>query len=754
MDGIFFLLLAFCTIYMSIKLSYYGDVLSKQSKVGAAFVGGLLIASITSLPEFVTSVSAVVLDNASLSFGDIVGSNMFNIFVLAVYNIYFFKSNLFRNTSNKYIFECLILVSDYIFIILGCHNIIVNIVSLLLFFAYLVYMYSVFKNDKKEEEEINEKQKFILLKFILTGIVMVVLSVLLTYQADKIAHMYPKFSSSSIGAILLGITTSLPEVVTTFALLKLNNYNMAISNMLGSNIFNFLVLAISDLFIKDNYIYSYADKYSMFYIFGGIFIIILFAISISPKTLQNDTFYTIKIGELIVKNKNIDMLEHFSWHSNLKYTYPHWLYDVIIYLIYNIGGMVGIYISTCIFAAILGIVFFSVNVKINKNQILSFFMTILGLYMLKSFIAARAQLVTYILFILQIYSMEKLLETGKKRYGIYLIIDSLLVANLHVAVWPFSFVLYLPYMAEYFIACLKKKENNSKIIINKNPNTKILIVFMICCILTGIFTPLGDTPYTYLIKTMKGTTTNFILEHQPMILINNIDVICVLIVLFGLLMFTDAKIEMSDLFMICGLIILMLYSGRQKSIFIIIGLICINRIISEFCNSHNSSIDKQLVEAIMRKSVIAIIIICFIIVDFCLIFEKRNDQYVDEKTYPVEMSNYILDYFKETGFYNVRIFNEYNYGSYLLYRGIPVFIDSRADLYSPEFNSGVNVFEDSESVGSFEMDIDEFVEKYNITHIILSNQSQLNKVLKKIEGTKYKLVKEDENFSFYKIENL
>ena len=66
----------------------------------------------------------------------------------------------------------------------------------------------------------------------------------------------------------------------------------------------------------------------------------------------------------------------------------------------------------------------------------------------------------------------------------------------------------------------------------------------------------------------------------------------------------------------------------------------------------------------------------------------------------------------------------------------------------------VNVFEDSESVGSFEMDIDEFVEKYNITHIILSNQSQLNKVLKKIEGTKYKLVKEDENFSFYKIENL
>lgn len=81
----------------------------------------------------------------------------------------------------------------------------------------------------------------------------------------------------------------------------------------------------------------------------AVILIILFAISISPKTLQNDTFYTIKIGELIVKNKNIDMLEHFSWHSNLKYTYPHWLYDVIIYLIYNIGGMVGIYIYQLVF---------------------------------------------------------------------------------------------------------------------------------------------------------------------------------------------------------------------------------------------------------------------------------------------------------------------------------------------------------------------------------------------------------------------
>lgn len=294
MDGIFFLILAFTTIFFSIKLSNYGDMLSKQTKVGAAFVGGILIASITSLPELVTSISAVIIDNVALSFGDIVGSNMFNIFILAVYNIYFFKSDVFKNTSSKYILECLILITDYIFIVLGCNNILINIITFILFIAYMIYMISVLKtkNQTYEESFCDKKEKYLVLKFISTAIIMIFLSIMLTKQADKIAHMYPSFSSSSIGAMLLGITTSLPEVVTTFALLKLNNFNMAASNMLGSNIFNFLVLAISDLFVKGGHIYSYSDSYSMMYVIGGIMVTIFLMLSLIIKS-KNKIVYLI-----------------------------------------------------------------------------------------------------------------------------------------------------------------------------------------------------------------------------------------------------------------------------------------------------------------------------------------------------------------------------------------------------------------------------------------------------------------------------
>ena len=298
MDGIFFLLLAFLTIYTSIKLSYYGDILSKETKLGAAFIGGLLIASITSLPELTTSISAVLIDNIELSFGDIVGSNMFNIFVLGIYNIYFFKSDIFKSSSRKHVIECLILIIDYIFIIIGTFSIVIDYISVVLIIMYILYMFFVFKTNKDDEKEEKVNENNVVIKFIITAIIMVILSIFLTRQADIISRIYPKFSSSSIGAVLLGITTSLPEVVTTFALLKLNNFDMAISNMLGSNIFNFLVLTFSDIFIKNDHIYNYSDRYNLLYLIGGLFVTILLGTGIFFK--KNKKIYYIFISLLII----------------------------------------------------------------------------------------------------------------------------------------------------------------------------------------------------------------------------------------------------------------------------------------------------------------------------------------------------------------------------------------------------------------------------------------------------------------------
>lgn len=85
-----------------------------------------------------------------------------------------------------------------------------------------------------------------------------------------------------------------------------------------------------------NFIKKLKNKKQLILEIAIVIVITLFGYSIAPKTLQNDTYYTVSIGNLILDN-GIDMKDHFSWHKDLPYVYPHWLYDVGMSLIYNFG---------------------------------------------------------------------------------------------------------------------------------------------------------------------------------------------------------------------------------------------------------------------------------------------------------------------------------------------------------------------------------------------------------------------------------
>ena len=495
----------------------------------------------------------------------------------------------------------------------------------------------------------------------------------------------------------------------------------------------------------------------------AIVLIAIFCISLTPRTLQNDTFYTIKIGEHIIQSGGIDMIDPFSWHENLEYTYPHWLYDVMIYLIYHLGGMFGIYFSTCLFAIILGITIYKVNSKLAKNKVISFFITIGVMYLLRDYITARAQLVTFILFIIEIFCIEKLIETNKKAYGIGLVIISILIANLHVAVWPFIFVLYLPYIVEYIMAVFEEHiakkygrevKQGEKVLITKQKGVKTLMVVLIISILAGFLTPLGTTPYTYLLKTMAGNTTQNINEHQPLVLISNTDLICAIIIILGLLIFTNAKIKLSDLLMLCGLTFLMFYSKRQSTMWVIIGSVIINRLIYYWMIQYSADFDAQMLKKLMTKFGVVTLTILMLIVSLYFIKPKINTEYISSSTYPVEMSEFIINYFKEQNIdlSEVRLYNEYNYGSYLLFKGIPVFIDSRADLYSPEFNKGVDVFTDFIESSNLNVYFEDIFEKYDITHVILYRNSKMNMIIENAHLDNYKLIKKDKYFVFYEVD--
>ena len=496
-----------------------------------------------------------------------------------------------------------------------------------------------------------------------------------------------------------------------------------------------------------------------------IILIILFCITISPITMQNDTYYTIKIGDHILQN-GIDMQDPFSWHENLPYTYPHWAYDVATYLVYSTGqaiaGQTGayaaIYILTCVLAAILGVTLFKVNKKISKNTLISFVVTLLAIYSLRGYIAARAQLVTFILFVLEIYFIEMFLQEPKKRYVLGLIAIPILIANLHLAVWWFYFVLYLPYIAEFILAKISKHQDATifhRIKITANKNIKYLILIMVICLATGLLTPLGTTPYTYLINTMMGNTTQNINEHLPMTLMQHDEIVVALGIILAIFVCSKAKIKLSDTIMLFGLMFLMFYSRRQQSLFLLVGSIILNKMLLEVLENYKEGGIQILEKIMLSKIPIALISLFVVICSVYFIVNKEGDTFVSKSEYPVEASEWILE---NLNLNEIRLFNEYNYGSYLLYRGIPVFIDSRADLYAPEFNTetekaedGRDIFMDFIDASYLNVFYEDTFEKYDITHVILYRNSKMNLMICNTNKGKYNCLYEDDYFTIYEI---
>lgn len=297
MELILFLFLAGLTVFLSFRLSYYADLLNKTTNISGVFIGGILLAGITSLPELVTCLSSIFLNNPYLAIGDILGSNFFNIAMMCFFDILFIKTMFYNYTKNKYYLIYVLLILNYLIMYLfmgGTFNLEIFNIGLPSFIIIITYIFYL-KNAKEEEtkKEVITTKEHVLLKFFLVGLFMVIVSILLTLVVNLIAGKNPNVASSFIGAILLGITTSMPEVITFIALVKMKSFDLALSDIIGSNLFNLLILAIGDIFLKNKEIYYFVDKESMFLLIFGLILTILSFYQNNRKVVKNKLVYII-----------------------------------------------------------------------------------------------------------------------------------------------------------------------------------------------------------------------------------------------------------------------------------------------------------------------------------------------------------------------------------------------------------------------------------------------------------------------------
>lgn len=246
-------------VFAAMQLAKYGDVIAIRTRLGGMFIGVLLMAGATSLPELLSSYNAIRLNAPSLAAGDLLGSNNMNMVLLAIIDMASRNERILRKAAFKHALTgslAVFMIATVVFFMLADLHIKIGWVgldSLLIIAFYVIAVWIIQSNsDHSSQAQADEFEEDLpslragILGFILAAAALVVVTPFMVQGANEIADL-TGLGTSFIGTTLVAFTTSLPEAVTTLAAIKIGANDMAIGNLFGSNLFNMFVIGINDV---------------------------------------------------------------------------------------------------------------------------------------------------------------------------------------------------------------------------------------------------------------------------------------------------------------------------------------------------------------------------------------------------------------------------------------------------------------------------------------------------------------------------
>jgi cation:H+ antiporter len=268
-----FLICAALIVFAAMQLAKYGDVIAIRTRLGGMFIGVLLLAGVTSLPEVLTTISSLWQGVPNLAAGNLLGSNMFNMFLLAGLDLLHRKDRILRKAALKHALTgslTVFLIGLVVFFILADIPVQIGWVgvdSLLVILVYVVGMRLIQTNQAHSAAVVSAPAEIPagtpsllvgLVGFGLASAGLVIVTPLMVSSSAEIA-VITGLGTTFVGTTLVAIVTSLPELVTTIAAVKLGADDMAIGNLFGSNLFNMFALGLTDVFYLQGRFLSVID---------------------------------------------------------------------------------------------------------------------------------------------------------------------------------------------------------------------------------------------------------------------------------------------------------------------------------------------------------------------------------------------------------------------------------------------------------------------------------------------------------------
>lgn len=276
------------------RLTYYGDVLGEKWGVERSFIGLVLLSTVTSLPELGTSLSSIILvDSADLALGNVLGSNLFNVFIIPVLAIlyreaYLYKCDLRHSATGNLNLIIYAIVGLALSLRMFDWEVptILNMspFSIILFTIAGVGLYIIFKDKQAPETEKSLEEvdlysdlsmRWATIVFLFSATVVITAGAGLAVVGKSLAQQ-TGLGETFFGTLFFAFVTSLPEVVVSWMALKqLNAVNLAMGNIMGSCLFNLGIIFIFDLASTSGPVFVQAGPSHLISVFGGIIMISL-----------------------------------------------------------------------------------------------------------------------------------------------------------------------------------------------------------------------------------------------------------------------------------------------------------------------------------------------------------------------------------------------------------------------------------------------------------------------------------------------
>jgi cation:H+ antiporter len=283
-----FFLSAAVIVYAGAKLSRYGDRIADLTGLGGLWIGVVLMAAATSLPEIFTDVSAALMNAPDLAAGDLFGSNMANMLILGIIDLMHRQKRIWQQAAFENALSAGLALSltafAAFFVLLGSDvkhgGIGLGSMLLLLFYVFgmrVVFRQEIMKRRQREHELVVEGQtdeaakqpgkreglRHASIGFAAATLGLLVAAPFLAGSASQIAEQ-SGVSTTFIGTSLVGITTSLPELVTATAAVRLGAFDLAVGNLFGSNAFNMAAFFFVDIAYRSGPLFNaISDAHAM-----------------------------------------------------------------------------------------------------------------------------------------------------------------------------------------------------------------------------------------------------------------------------------------------------------------------------------------------------------------------------------------------------------------------------------------------------------------------------------------------------------